>query len=207
MGRSWKSAEISAFIAAMAAKLLPAARSILDLGVGDGDLAPMLMDHFRGARLRGIDHDRTRLGLIEGRLGFYEGRVDVVAGDIFQTPYGSNFDLAVSTAALRHISLENKHRIYTRVHHALADGGLLLFGDRIKLSSPRMSQAVRELRAEEMQALAAITKSQPPADQRTPDSPDRETVADTLYALRRAAFVEVECLYCYGDRAVFGGFK
>src|SRR5439155_25233469 len=110
MGRSWKSAEISAFITTVAAKVNPDTRAILDLGVGDGDLAPMLMDHFRGATLRGIDHDGTRLGLIEGRLAFYEGRVDLISGEIIQTPFGSNFDLVVSTGALRHIDIENKHR-------------------------------------------------------------------------------------------------
>src|SRR5262245_26122470 len=77
MGRSWKAAEISSFITSIVSRLKPSVGSILALGVGDGDLAPMLMDKFRGASLRGIDHDQTRLGLIEGRLGFYEGRVDL----------------------------------------------------------------------------------------------------------------------------------
>src|SRR5207249_3627483 len=112
---------------------------ILDLGIGDGDLAPLLMDHFRGARLRGIDHDGTRLGIAEGRLAFYEGRVELVQGDIGKTPYGNGYDLAVSSAALRHFGIEDKHRIYTRVHQSLADGGLFLFGDRIRLSSARMA--------------------------------------------------------------------
>lgn len=207
MGLSWRSADIAAFIATVVAKLAPGARSILHLGVGDGDLAPMLMDQFRGATLRGIDHDATRLGLVEGRLGFYEGRVEVSVGDILVAPYGSGHDLVVSTAALRHFGAENKHRILTRVHQALAEGGLFVFGDRVRISSLRISQAVRQLRAEEMQALAPPGKTKPPADQRTPDSPDRESIADTLYALRKAAFLEVECLYCYGDRAVFAGFK
>ena len=206
MGRSWKSAEISAFITTVAAKVNPDTRSILDLGVGDGDLAPLLMDRFRGATLRGIDRDETRLGLVEGRLAFYEGNVNLSYGDILAVPYGSGFDLAVSAAALRHCAPDEKHRIYARVHQALADGGLFLYGDRVRVSSARLAQAVRELRAEEMVAVVAGAP-QPPADYRAPDSRDRETIADTLYALRKAAFHEVECLYSYGDRAVFAGFK
>src|SRR5881628_732801 len=126
MGRSWKSAEISAFITTVAAKVNPDTRSILDLGVGDGDLAPMLMDRFRGASLLGIDRDETRLGLVEGRLAFYEGNVKLSFGDILAVPYGSGHDLAVSAAALRHSPPEHKHRIYTRVHHALGEGGVFL---------------------------------------------------------------------------------
>jgi cyclopropane fatty-acyl-phospholipid synthase-like methyltransferase len=204
MPRSWKSAEISAFIATVAGKLKPDARSILDLGVGDGDLAPMLMDRFRGVSLRGIDRDETRLGLVEGRLGFYEGKVELAYGDMLQVPLGSGHDLAASAAALRHIAPAEKHRLYSRVHQALAADGLFLFGDRVKIASPRIVQAVRELRADEMAAAGA---SGPPADYRSPDSRERESIADTLYALRKAAFHEVECLYCYGDRAVFAGFK
>ena len=204
MPRSWKSAEISAFIAAVAGKLRPDARSILDLGVGDGDLAPLLMDRFRGARLRGIDRDETRLGLVEGRLGFYEGKVELAHGDMLSVSFGANHDIAASAAALRHVAPQEKHRLYARVHQALADGGIFLFGDRVKITSPRIAQAVRELRADEMAAAGA---SGPPADYRSPDSRERESIADTLYALRKAAFHEVECLYCYGDRAVFAGFK
>jgi len=205
MTRSWKSAEISAFIATVAGKLHPEARSILDLGVGDGDLAPLLMDRFRGASLRGIDRDETRLGLVEGRLGFYEGRVELACGDMLTVSFGAGHDIAASAAALRHVAPVEKHRLYARVHQALADGGIFLFGDRVKIASPRIAQAVRELRADEMAAASAAAG--PPADYRSPDSRERESIADTLYALRKAAFHEVECLYCYGDRAVFAGFK
>jgi tRNA (cmo5U34)-methyltransferase len=207
MGRSWRSTEISSFIATLAGKLKPDTHSILDLGAGDGDLAPLLMDRFRGARLRGIERDATRLGLIEGRLGFYEGRVDLSLGEIENAAFGSGYDLAVSTSAFRHLAPDGKHRVFGRVHQALAEGGAFLFGDRIKVGSPRLVQAVREIRAEEMQALAEAGKPQPPADYLAPDARERETIADTLYALRKAAFHEVECLYCYGDRAVFAGFK
>ena len=207
MGRSWRSRELAVFIANLAVKLRPDAKTILDLGIGDGDLAPLLMDHFRGATLRGIDHDGTRLGIVEGRLAFYVGRVELDQGDIRSAAYGSGFDLVVSSAALRHFGIEDKHRIYTRVHHSLGEGGLFVFGDRLRLSSPRMAKAVREIRAEEMHSLATAAAPGPPVEQRTPDSPERESIADTLYGLRRAAFLEVECLYCYGDRAVFAGFK
>lgn len=207
MGRSWKSAEIASFITTLAAKQKPEARTILELGVADGDLAPMLMDRFRGASLVGIDRDAARMGLVEGRLGFYEGKVDLKLGDLLQVPFGQGYDLVVSSAAMRHFSPEEKQKLFARVHHALADEGLWIFGDRMKLSSARFLQTVRELRAEEMQALAAGGRGAPPADYRAPDSKERLTIADTLYALRKAAFHEVECLYCYGDRAVFAGFK
>ncbi len=207
MGRSWRSADISAFITAVAARLKSGTRTVLDLGVGDGDLAPLLMDRFRGASLKGIDRDETRLGLVEGRLGFYEGKVELSFGDILAVPYGNGYDLVVSASALRHFSPDEKHRIFTRVHQALAEEGLFLFGDRVKLASPRFAQAIREMRAEEMQVLGGPGKLHPPADFIAPDSKDRETISDTLYALRKAAFREVECLYCYGDRAVFAGFK
>jgi tRNA (cmo5U34)-methyltransferase len=205
MTRSWKSAEISAFIAVIAGKLKAQAHSILDLGVGDGDLAPLLMDRFRGASLRGIDRDETRLGLVEGRLGFYEGRVELAHGDMLQVSFGGGHDIAASAAALRHVAPADKHRLYTRVHQALADGGVFLFGDRVKIASPRIAQAVRELRADEMAVSSAAPG--PPVEYRGPDSRERESIADTLYALRKAAFHEVECLFCYGDRAVFAGFK
>lgn len=205
MARSWKSAEISAFITTVAGKLKPVAHSILDLGVGDGDLAPLLMDRFRGASLHGIDRDETRLGLVEGRLGFYEGKIELAFGDMLEVPLGANHDIAASAAALRHIAPPDKHRLYRRVHQALAEEGIFLFGDRVKIGSPRIAQAVRELRADEMAVAGALPS--PPADYRAPDSRERESIADTLYALRKAAFHEVECLYCYGDRAVFAGFK
>ena len=51
MGRSWKSADIAAFITALASKLKPDTRSILDLGVGDGELARCL-GHAPGLRHR-----------------------------------------------------------------------------------------------------------------------------------------------------------
>src|SRR5439155_27035960 len=104
MGRSWKSAEISAFITTVAAKVNPDARSILDLGVGDGDLAPMLMDRFRGATLKGIDRDETRLGLVEGRLAVHEGNVTLSFGDILAVSFATGHHLAVSSGAPRHVA-------------------------------------------------------------------------------------------------------
>src|SRR5262245_17800282 len=128
MGRSWKSSEIATFVTALAAKLKPDARSILDLGVGDGDLAPMLMDRFRGASLVGIDRDETRLGLVEGRLGFYEGKVELKLGDLLQVPFGNGYDLVVSGAAMRHFPPDGKQRLFARVHQSLAEDGLFVFG-------------------------------------------------------------------------------
>src|SRR5438093_10716902 len=109
MGRSWKSAEISAFITTVAAKVNPDTRAILDLGVGDGDLAPLLMDRFRVATLRGIDRDETRLGLVEGRLAFYDGHVTLSYGDILSDPYDSEIDLTASGAALRPLVPDENH--------------------------------------------------------------------------------------------------
>jgi len=84
------------------------ARTVLDLGCGDGDLLVRLAREPKIERVVGVDICGTSLERLRGRLKALEGaataQVDLVHGSIIEgSPIGSGFDCAVLVEIIEHI--------------------------------------------------------------------------------------------------------
>lgn len=82
------------------------ARSVVDLGCGDGPLLQRLAQDQRLRRIVGVDIDRAALGRLEETLAAATPRVtvDLVAGDILApAPAGADLDAAVLVEVIEHL--------------------------------------------------------------------------------------------------------
>jgi tRNA (cmo5U34)-methyltransferase len=109
-----------------AVEVPPAARTIVDLGVGTGALASRCLEAAPRAHLFGIDLDPDILAMASTRLG---RRATFAAGSFLRTEL-PRCDAAVSSFALHHVRTRPaKAALYDRIHAALRPGGLLLSVD------------------------------------------------------------------------------
>ena len=102
-----------------------AARRVLDLGTGTGNLAQRLT----AAEITGVDNSARMLAIARDKVDAQ--RVRLVQSDIlayFDQPAGP-FDAIVSTYALHHLTPDEKTALFRACHEALTLDGLMIFGD------------------------------------------------------------------------------
>ena len=108
--------------------LPPTVQKILDLGAGTGlELIP-LFERFPDAHVTAVDLSESMLDVLKTRS--FAGRVTCMAGDFFNTDFGTSFDAVISSAALHHFDPANKRMLYRRIFDALRPGGIYLNSDR-----------------------------------------------------------------------------
>src|SRR6185295_4019923 len=109
-----------------AAAIPPAARTIVDLGIGTGALSSRCLTQAPRARAVGIDVDPAILALAQRRLG---DRASLTTGSFLRAPLPA-CDSVVASFSLHHIRTRAaKASLYTRVRKALRPGGLFVSVD------------------------------------------------------------------------------
>ena len=110
----------------VASVLDPAAKTIVDFGVGTGALSARCLRRAPAARVIGIDADAEMLPLARQRLG---RRATLLQGNFLRVDLPPA-DAVVATLALHHIRTRAaKGRLYARIRAALRRGGVLVSGD------------------------------------------------------------------------------
>lgn len=116
---------------------------VLDLGGGTGlELIPFFA-RFPSARVTVIDLSEPMMAQIAGRD--FADRVDCVAGDFFETPFGEGYDAVISSAALHHFAPEDKQPLYAKIFQALKPDGLFVNSDRIANDEAEQAECFRML--------------------------------------------------------------
>jgi len=110
----------------VAAHVPPAARMIVDLGVGTGALAARCLRTALRAHIVGIDADRDILRLATRRM---RGRATLLCGTFLRRAL-PKCDAVVASFALHHVrTTASKARLHRRIAAALRPGGLFLSAD------------------------------------------------------------------------------
>ena len=106
-----------------AAAVPPAARTIVDLGIGTGALAQACLKRARRARIVGIDADAAVLRLAAERLGRH---ATLVCGSFLRTPLPAA-DAIVASYALHHVRTRTaRAALYRRIRAALGRRGVCI---------------------------------------------------------------------------------
>jgi len=108
------------------ANLIPEnARTIIDVGCGDGYLVYLAHAKSGTALLHGLEYDEIGLRYAKQKLGEKKIAADLIQGDIFQMPYESNiFDVVLNADVIEH--LDNPEDAVREMHRIMRPGGLLL---------------------------------------------------------------------------------
>ncbi|MBI3402161.1 MAG: class I SAM-dependent methyltransferase [Acidobacteria bacterium] len=143
-------------LASAAAAVDPAARTIVDLGVGTGALSAQCLARARGANVVGIDADADILKLAARRLG---PRGVFVCGSFLRTPL-PRADAIVASFALHHVRTRGaKRRLYRRVRAALRRGGALVSADCHPARDAALAAAQRDAWIAHLRASYSATQA------------------------------------------------
>lgn len=137
------------------------AGSILELGVGTGETASVVLTVHPAARLVGIDESEPMLALARDRFPAADLRVQRLEDPL---PEGS-YDLVVSALTIHHLDDAGKSDLFRRVRDRLRPGGRFVLADVVIPDDPEN----------------AVTPVCPPHDKPSP-------VADQLSWLQQAGF-------------------
>jgi tRNA (cmo5U34)-methyltransferase len=99
---------------------------VLELGVGTGALASVILRTFPHAEVVGIDVSPKMIAAARSRLRAYRDRVELVAGRL-EKAWAGRYDAVLSALAIHHLEDRDKWRLFRRVYRSLSPGGY--FGD------------------------------------------------------------------------------
>ncbi len=136
-------------LTAVIADVTPAGGRVLELGVGKGYVAHLLAEKRRDIQLTGVDLSGEALAEaamnLEGRtdgLNLIEGDLSDFAG--IDLGVGS-FDAIFTALVFHDLDDEAKRRVIAGVAERLAEGGLFLLYDRVRLTEPALFAAQKSI--------------------------------------------------------------
>jgi tRNA (cmo5U34)-methyltransferase len=177
---------------AYTASLLPRAAGsrVLDLGCGTG---LELEEYFRlnpDAAVTGIDLSDAMLQALKSKLG--NRNIRLINASYFDEPLGEKtFDAAVSVESLHHFPAEQKERLYTKLHAALAENGCFVLTDYFAESE--------DLEKEYFRNLAQLKQEQGLPDDVFFHYDTPLTVEHEMDVLRTAGFRDVRIMQQWGE--------
>jgi tRNA (cmo5U34)-methyltransferase len=181
---------------------------VLELGVGTGTLAALLLEEFPQARMVGIDLSPRMIVRARAKLRPFRDRVELRAGDIAAFEEGP-YDAVVSALAIHHLSDAAKWRLFRRIHRNISRGGY--FGDaddhlpEDPLFDTRYAQIASALRPRGRGPTGWTSPQQVWHDHERFDHPS--TLAAELAALERAGFAHVGVPWRFFGQSVVWAYK
>ncbi len=166
-------------------------RRVLDLGAGTGLLARRVAAALPKAELTLLDGAPAMLDQARATLGEW---AHYVVADLTDPPPGGPWDAVVSALAVHHLDDAGKQALFSRLHDALAPGGVFVNAEQVGAPSPLFADlyaAWHERRATELGSSA----------QEWAGAVDRmrldrwATVERQLGWLRDAGFSDADCLF------------
>jgi SAM-dependent methyltransferase len=199
---------------------LPGARSIVDLGCGDGIVGEAALRVWPAAELTLVDFSPRMLEGAGARFGVRENvrTVEADFGDpTWQEALGKPFrpDLVLSAYAIHHQEDDRKRSLYREIYALLAPGGVFLNIEHVSSPTSAVANLNDELFVDTLtahqQALGS-TRSRDEIAQEFYYRPDKAAnrlapVERQLEWLRETGFADVDCFFKVLELAVFGGRK
>ncbi|HKD74166.1 MAG TPA: class I SAM-dependent methyltransferase, partial [Ktedonobacterales bacterium] len=124
-------------------------RHILDVGCGHGVIAARVLDGIPDATLVGVDGSLPMLAMARERLAPFGARASLMQADFeVMTPAdlaGGPFGIAFASQSIHNCSDEGKQNTLASCRAVMAQGGLFLLYDRIKLATPALFPVYRSV--------------------------------------------------------------
>ncbi len=186
-------------------------RRFLDLGAGAGAVSELVLATQPESAGVLVDFSEPMLERVAATLADYDGRWEVVRGDLSQSSWqdalpAGDYDAVVSGLAIHHLSAARKRELFAEAFALLAPGGVFANMDYVAIDGP-----LRGLFDEQMAANASHEAAEHAGEAQDvdfdgdEDQPD--TVAEQLSWLRDAGFEQTEVHFKWAEAAVFGGIR
>ena len=180
--------------------------TLLDLGIGQGEIVEKVLQKHKKARAVGVDVSEEMLHKARRRLSRFGERIKLEQGDFGFADFGTGYDIVISTVAIHNSIHDEKMKLFKRVYESLTEKGLFINGDFIAGESPKDDKGYREqylnflkqgLRGEELEAWIRHAFHE--------DNPAK--LSDQFKWLQEAGFRKSECTWKKMNIAVYVAYK
>ena len=185
----------------------PEPRLILDLGIGTGNLASLLLCTFPHARLVGVDILEDFIDQARRRLEKYADRTSLIRADVADFAFSEEFDIVVSSFMFHHLNNALKQELFGRIHETLSGGGCFVNLDFVHSGSRFYAHAFDDLRIRSMKAQGVSDDriAREYVEHRKLEIP--VPLDEQFRWLEDVGFTDIECFWKYLNLAMFGGRK
>jgi tRNA (cmo5U34)-methyltransferase len=180
---------------------------VLDLGVGTGLVAEVVLDALPSAGLVGVDSSPSMLDLARSRLERFGKRVHLQQGDLarpdaIELP-ARCFKAAFSVQTLHHLGGERKRAAFTWIADVVEPGALVVVVDRVTIDEELFAdwQVVWRL------LDPATTGTYADHVLELMEAGDQPSTLEDQIGWMKAAGLATCCLHLYGNRALLVGRK
>jgi tRNA (cmo5U34)-methyltransferase len=168
---------------------------VLDLGAGTGLFSKHILEKYPAARFLLIDLAEKMIGVAKERFAGFPQQFEYRVGDYRTLDVPHEFDLAISSLSIHHLSDAEKQTLFGAIYGVLRAPGVFLNVDQIRGETAFL----RELYWSHW--LAQVRRNEP-SESRIRESIERRTsydrdasLADQLRWLSDAGFVDADCVY------------
>jgi tRNA (cmo5U34)-methyltransferase len=180
---------------------------VLDLGIGSGLVAEVVLEALPDAELVGVDFSSSMLDLARERLSPFGERVLLHKGDLAEPnaielptrPYKAAF----SIQTIHHLSDEEKAAAFEWAAGLVEPGGLVVVVDRVRIEEPLFEDWLVAWRRID----ATTSGTFPEHLEELAKAGDRPALLEDQLAWMRMAGLHACCLHLYGNRALLVGRK
>lgn len=182
-------------------------KSVLDIGIGTGNLSLALLNEFENITLIGIDIVDEYIKTAKAKLSKFEKQITLHCLDANNYSFNQKFDLIISSFVFHHLENKNKKNIYRKIFNSLNTGGVVINFDFVGSESSLFYGIFDILRMNFMKenGISDEMIQKDYIEHREFEIPLPYSVQKEY--LTEIGFAEVECFWKYLNLAIFGGIK
>jgi ubiquinone/menaquinone biosynthesis C-methylase UbiE len=203
--------QLEMLLALVAAEYQPG-QTILDLGLGSGQVEALLFERVPGAQVVGVDASAAMLEIAAERLQPYAAQYTTVLHDLAQIDTlalpARDYGIVISIQTLHHLDDAQMGRAYAFIQRTLRPGGLFLLLDRIAVEHANLFGCYQTLWAQQDAARGSQVRWHEGENYAEHQASNRDRadqplgLARHLELLRMAGFAAA-CLHLHTHRALF----
>ena len=186
-------------------RLVP--QSVLDIGIGTGNLSLALLKTLNCIKLTGIDIVSDYVKMAGHKLSNFKDQIDLHCLDVNEYSFDKKHDLVISSFVFHHITDDDKRAMYQKIYHALNPGGMFINYDFVGSGSSLFYKVFDDIRMDYMRknGISEEIIQIDYIDHRNFEIP--MSYHEQRELLSSIGFKEVECFWKYINLAIFGGIK
>lgn len=207
--------QLELLLALVAAEYQPG-QTILDLGLGSGQVEALLFARIPGAQVIGVDASAAMLEIARERLQPYAAQYSTVLHDLTQIDSlmlpERDYSIVISIQTLHHLDEAQMQRACAFIYRTLRPGGLFLLLDRIAIEYASLFGCYQTLWAQQDALRGSRVRQHEGESYAEHQARNRDRadiplgLAQHLELLRAAGF-EAACLHLHTQRALLAARK